>query len=130
MKMISGLASAAALLAVIVSAPGQAAPPSKIPSPSAQLHTVADGNRCTLDASSTMLSIPLANGNPNAIIVAAINLTAPTLAATGTITIFYDSVGDQCNTGGTPGRWILNVEGSSSLVIGQQFNIIVMNPAQ
>jgi hypothetical protein len=128
MKMRSSLASVVALFAVVVSAPGQAAPPPK--SPSAQIHDVTSASICAADGSSTMLNIPLANGNPNVVIVATINETAysdsPAFYSTGLLSVFYDTDGTGCGND-TPGRWVL-VVASATLVEHQRFNIIVMNP--
>jgi hypothetical protein len=81
-----------------------------------------------------MLNNALANGNPNAVIVATFNTTFasggdPPFFTSGAITVLYDADGTQCGNS-TPGRWYLNVESSdaSALREGQRFNLIVMNP--
>lgn len=135
MKALSSLASAFGLLALVISAPGHAAPPVKPPPMSARVHTViagVGGNVCTNDGSSTVLDIALANGNPNVAIIATHNTAdysgGPSfISVPGVLTVYYDESGLGC---GTSGRWIVNNENAaaSNLVNGQRINIIVAAP--
>ena len=69
----SSCAVAACALFVAVAIPGDAAPPAKV---SVFVHVVAGGNVCGTDDHATVLNHPLANGNPNAVIVATSNTGA------------------------------------------------------
>ncbi len=131
MKMLSSVTSVAGLLVMIASAPGHAAPPIKPPPFAAQIHTVTEGNVCISDGSSTVLNNTLANGNPNAVIVATHNNSAYTggpafVSEFGILTVYYDQAG----TCGTAGRWVVNNDNSalSDLTVGQRINVIVTTP--
>jgi hypothetical protein len=140
MKMLSSLASATALLALALAAPAHAAPPAKSPPMSAYVHDVmvgAGGNICANDTSgtSTVLNNPLANGNPNAVIVATFNAGPSSgpgerIAPPGILNVFYD---DTNFCGNAANRWVLSNSQSwqpslTPLTGFERFNIVVVAP--
>jgi len=114
MKTYSILTSILSLV-VLVSPSLEAAPPPKSPPVSAYIHSVvttgASANLCQNDptGSSTVLNNALANGNPNAVVVATWNTgntsgTPTRITVPGPIYVFYDGA-NTC--GNALNRWVL-----------------------
>jgi hypothetical protein len=128
------------IVGILTAIIGAGMAPVKSPAISAYVHHVSvgtGGNLCANDISgaSTVLNNPLANGNPNAVIVATFNggnssSIAGRIAPPGVLSVYYD---DANTCGNALNRWVLSSsqswQGSPTPFTGaESFNIVVSAP--
>jgi hypothetical protein len=89
------------------------------------VHVASDASSCTADNTFSVLDHPLANGNPDAVILAIVNEGNSSefggLTASGPVSVFYDDAG-LCTTN----RWVLIA--GSAIPAGARFNVSVTTP--
>ncbi len=91
-------------------------------------HVVPTTESCFAGGARTAIDHPLANGNPNAILVVTnLGSTAPGVAQayTSPVGVYYD-----LGPGGCPaGRWVIfSLSGTPAMTAGLRFNVFVLNP--
>ena len=136
MRTGRGLVALCSVVTLVLLASGSethAAKPPPPPRMTAFVHVPTSANQCVLVTGAnpeiSVLNDPLANGNPNAIILVTLNdgtaSELGTLTIAGPITVVYDDLG----TCGTSNRWLLVNRDKSDLVsAGQRLNIFIWAP--